>query len=444
MLDWLVIGGGPHGVHTALRLIGEAGVSRDAIRILDDEERLLARWRRSTRNTGMRFLRSPGVHNIGLSSNSLDRFASGRGRGVERPFTRPYFRPALELFDLHCDDVIERCQLQATHVRGRASRLELTTAGAQVGFEDPVDGGRSGEIEARHVILALGAPREPAWPDWARRAVASSAEAPDGTPTGRIRHVFDPGFELVDRAEDSVVAVIGAGISGAQVALRLAREGRRVILVSRHALRVEQFDSDPGWQGPKNMSAFTRLRDPDERRDRIRAARHRGSVPPEVQGALRRASADGTIEVVLETAIQSARVSDHEVSLELDGRRVRADRVLLATGFPGRRPGGTWLDDAVDAFRLPCAACGYPIVDRGLRWHPHLLVTGPLAELELGPVSRNLSGARRAGDRIVAVARQSEAPRRQGERSPSPPAGKVSLAKRGRASGVGSTPGRTA
>ena len=32
-------------------------------------------------------------------------------------------------------------------------------------------------------------------------------------------------------------------------------------------------------------------------------------------------------------------------------------------------------------------------------------VDGALAELEIGPVSRNLSGAMRAGERIAAVAR---------------------------------------
>jgi hypothetical protein len=41
------------------------------------------------------------------------------------------------------------------------------------------------------------------------------------------------------------------------------------------------------------------------------------------------------------------------------------------------------------------------IVDPNLRWHPRVFVSGPLAELELGPVSRNIAGARRAGDRIV-------------------------------------------
>ncbi len=408
MLDWLVIGGGPHGVHIALRLIGEAGVARDAIRIVDDEPRLLARWRRSTRNTGMTFLRSPSVHHIGLSSASLSRFASGRGRRVHKPFTRPYSRPALELFDLHCDDVIERNALEALHVWGRVHRLEVSPAGAQVGFEDLADAGRIGQLHARHVILALGAPREPAWPEWARSALASESAMGGSGARQRIRHIFDPGFELEDEPSDSAIAVIGAGISGAQVALRMARPGRRVILVSRHGLKVEQFDSDPGWQGPMNMGGFARLSDPNERRSRIRAARHRGSMPPDVHAALRRAFAEGTIELFEGAEVTSARVSDSEVSLALEAQQIQADRVLLATGFPSRRPGGSWLDDAVDALRLPCAACGYPIVDRGLRWHPRLLVTGALAELELGPVSRNLSGAQRAADRILAVARSEQ------------------------------------
>ncbi len=408
MLGWLVIGGGPHGVHAALRLIGEAGVPRDAVRILDDEERLLARWRRSTRNTGMTYLRSPAVHHIALASASLSRFAHGRGRGVKKPFTRPYSRPALELFDLHCEDVIERHGLEALHIRGRATGLDMATDRARVRFEDLADGGRSGDIHARHVILAIGAPREPDWPVWARRAVAASAEATEAAPVDRIRHVFDPGFDLVDDANERSIAVIGAGLSGAQVALRLARAGRRVLLISRHPVRVRQFDSDPGGQGPKKMSGFARLNDPDERRRQIRAARHRGSMTPEVHAALRVAAADGTIELVEDTEVLSACLSDRQVSLELEGRRVRTESVLLATGFPAHRPGGAWLDEAVDALQLPCAACGYPIVDRGLRWHPRLFVTGPLAELEIGPVSRNLSGAQRAGDRIAAVARQME------------------------------------
>ena len=90
-----------------------------------------------------------------------------------------------------------------------------------------------------------------------------------------------------------------------------------------------------------------------------------------------------------------------------------ADRVLLATGFAAKRPGGTMIDGLIASANLPCAECGYPVVDSQLRWHPRVYVSGPLAELELGPVSRNIAGARRAADRVVAsVMRQSVAARK--------------------------------
>ena len=60
--------------------------------------------------------------------------------------------------------------------------------------------------------------------------------------------------------------VAGGGISAGQVSLRLAQEGHHVHLVSRHDLRQHQFDSDPGWLGPKFMAGFTREDDLEKRR----------------------------------------------------------------------------------------------------------------------------------------------------------------------------------
>ena len=34
-LDWLIIGGGIHGVHIAVRLFGESGVAPERLRIVD-------------------------------------------------------------------------------------------------------------------------------------------------------------------------------------------------------------------------------------------------------------------------------------------------------------------------------------------------------------------------------------------------------------------------
>ena len=76
--------------------------------------------------------------------------------------------------------------------------------------------------------------------------------------------------------------------------------------------------------------------------------------------------------------------------------------MILATGFEAQRPGGVLVDDLIEEQGLPCAACGYPQVDGSLRWHPRVFVAGPLAELELGPAARNIAGARRAGERLVA------------------------------------------
>ncbi|MBA2871841.1 hypothetical protein HNQ85_002116 [Anoxybacillus calidus] len=51
--------------------------------------------------------------------------------------------------------------------------------------------------------------------------------------------------------------------------------------------------------------------------------------------------------------------------------------------------------------KLKCAECGYPIVTETLEWAPNLYVAGALAELEIGLISRNISGARQAAKMIA-------------------------------------------
>lgn len=99
--------------------------------------------------------------------------------------------------------------------------------------------------------------------------------------------------------------------------------------------------------------------------------------------------------------LSAARREDGGVELSLrDADPVAADQVVLATGFEAQRPGGTWLTEAVEALGLPVAPCGFPLVGENLSWRPGLFVTGALAELELGPVARNIAGAQRAGERL--------------------------------------------
>lgn len=393
VLDWAIVGGGPHGVHVATRLIADAGVPRERLALLDPAPRLLDRWHRCTSNTGMTHLRSPGVHHIGVDPFGLLRYASGntRGRGAPKGgFLSRYDRPALGLFGEHCDAVVAHYGLAGRHVRAKVHHVDLSDEVAVL----TTDGGD--RVRACHVVLATGSGERPCWPDWALQLRREG---------GKVAHVFQPGFELDPADWTGSVAVVGGGLSAAQVALRLASSGASVHLLSRHPLRQHQFDSDPGWAGPKHMRGFLATPCLKERRRVISAARHVGSLPPEVFRAMRHAIAGGEVHFLQG---EPRRVSHTEpsagVTLEVAGERLSVDGVMLATGFERSRPGGEMVDALIAQHALPCSDCGYPVVDRHLRWHPQLFVSGPLAELQIGPASRNIVGARRAAERIVAAA----------------------------------------
>jgi len=127
-LDWLIIGGGIHGVHIAARLLGEAGVDADRLRIVDPGEQLLERWRTCTATTGMTHLRSPSVHHLDLDPWSLQRFAGNRRNRKPGLFAPPYDRPNLALFNAHCDQVIETFGLADLHVMARTIALRAPTS----------------------------------------------------------------------------------------------------------------------------------------------------------------------------------------------------------------------------------------------------------------------------------------------------------------------------
>ena len=378
----MIIGGGIHGVHLAVRLLGEAGVDPQRLTIIDPASSLLDTWRRCTSNTGMSHLRSPGVHHLDVEPYALFQFAgSSRAR-----FARPKNRPELQLFTEHCDHVLSTYGLAERHLRDRATAVDLGCESVRVHLQ----GGDT--LESRNVVLALGASELPRWPMWARRLVARSA---------KVHHVFDPGFVFEPKQWPGRVAVVGGGITAAQVALRLADAGRDVHMVSRHAPRVHQFDSPSGWMGPKYLRGYAKVTDLDERRRLITGARHAGSMPPEVHKALRRAVARGKVHMHLGDVERA--MGESPIGLMLGERTLFVDSVILSTGFEAQRPGGRLVDQLVADHQLPCATCGYPAVDTHLRWHPRLFVTGPLAELEVGPVARNIAGARHAGTRILAA-----------------------------------------
>ncbi len=390
MLDWLIIGGGIHGTHLALVLAERCGVAPERLRILDPHDELLAHWERCTAATGMRYLRSTVVHHLALDPHDLWHFA--RRRGAQAGQLRgPYKRPALALFRDHCQALIAEHGLDRLHLRGRATGLSQTEHGWCVETDQ-------GSLTARRVLLALSVGEQPHWPAWAAQLRAAG---------GPVRHLY--GCEAPEMAPPAgETVVVGGGISAAQTAVDLAREAPgSVTLLMRHEIRVEAFDSPAGWVGPKELRGFQAEPSVERRRALIRGARRPGSMPEDVARTLRRAEAAGMLRVMRGEVRRAAVQPNGRVGLELPGLTLRADRVLLATGFEQHRPGGAWLDRAIAEHELPLAPCGYPVIDPSLAWAPGLYVTGALAELELGPVARNIAGARHAGERLAVVARQS-------------------------------------
>ncbi len=388
-LDWLIVGGGIHGTYLSHLLTKRGGVTPERVRVLDPQEHPLETFWRVTRATGMRYLRSPSVHNVDLHPYALRRFAKqAAGRRLAR-FVPPYERPGLELFRAHADKVIREHGLAALRERCRATAITRLGRGYRVETD-------RGSIEARRVVLALGLGEQLCLPAWVRAASGDET----------IQHIFSSGFSREAIAAARSVAIVGGGISAAQLACALAAHGTEVTIVARHAPRVHRFDSDPEWLGPLGMSRFARTGDPRERRRMILSGRHRGSMPSEVAGELRREIGRGRVKwIQAEPVAADPTPNGVRLRLDRDPNQIEVASVVLATGFQTHRPGGQLLGaEAIDRLGLPCAECGYPLLSGGLEWAEGLFVSGALAELELGPTARNIAGARAAGERLLVAA----------------------------------------
>ncbi len=387
MFDWLIIGGGMQGTYLSLYLTQRKGIAPERVRVLDPYPQPLALWQRFTANTGMSYLRSSHAHNLHFDPFSLITFTRTQAGQPLADFIEPYGRPSLALFNAHSQRLIQRYNLENLRLQGRAQGLQRQATGWRVNTG-------SGSIDANNVILAFGNTERPHVPLWAQAGQADGA---------RVQHLFDPTYQRT--ALDGLVVVVGGGISAAQVATTFALESpRNVSLVMRHQPRLYQFDSDLGWITHQYLDEFHQDTDYTSRRYRITAARHRGSMPPDVARELEQAVQHGLLDLRIDE-VTRLRVSDndqpHQMELTLmSGDTLAADHIILATGFESTRPGGAWLDAAVQEYGLPCAADGYPIVDQHLCWSTGLYVSGSLAELEVGPVARNFIGVKLAAERI--------------------------------------------
>ncbi|CAH0378542.1 unnamed protein product [Pelagomonas calceolata] len=86
-LKWIIVGGGPHGVHIATALLQQVpGVTTANLRIVDDNPELLHAWKTRTRDVGMTHLRSSASNHLDVREDALKKYAESswyrRGRHV--------------------------------------------------------------------------------------------------------------------------------------------------------------------------------------------------------------------------------------------------------------------------------------------------------------------------------------------------------------------------
>lgn len=386
MLEWLIIGGGIHGTHLANLLVNQLGVGFDDLRVLDPHENLLETWSRNTANCGMHYLRSPATHNIDLPVLSLYRFAKSPEGKAFRDFIPPYNRPSLKLFQEHCARVIAANRLQDLHVQDRA--LALRNSRDAITVETG-----SGLLKTRNIMLAIGMGEQPNWPEWAYELGRQGAD---------IQHIFAADFDRKALQDCERTIVIGGGITAVQVALKLSEErDGEIVVLSYHDLCERFYDFNPCWIGPKCLTDYYQL-NYRQRRDVIDRERIPGSTPAEVLETFMAARKQGNPQL-RRGIVTAAALANSRIRLETDAGTEEADRVLLATGFLAQRPGRPFIEQVIEEFDLACNDCGYPLVGKDLRWSEHIFVTGPLAELQVGPCARNIIGARNAG-RFLAAA----------------------------------------
>lgn len=385
-MKWLIIGGGVHGTYLSHLLTDVGGQHRESVRVLDPHDPPLADWKRRANACGMTFLRSPATHQLDTHILSLRRFASREGFDPKADFIPPYDRPSLRLFNAHADHIVAGHRLDALRIRGAAESVERRGDGFAVTVGEKT-------LFAENLILCLGqGPECLNWPDWSTELKVRG---------GAVAHLFEPGFQKDALPKNAAMLVVGGGLTAAQFALSLLRSGHRgtVTLLSRHSVRHNNLDFDPCWIGPKCLREFLRL-DYEERRAVVDRARNRGTVTWEVDEEVAEAIEGGKLQIITGVAIDVS-LQENIMVVRTTAGDIAADKILLATGYGSKRPGGDLVQGMADAMGLPTAEDGYPILDDHFRWSTGIFVSGTLAELRGGPCARNISGVRNMGKKLI-------------------------------------------
>jgi cation diffusion facilitator CzcD-associated flavoprotein CzcO len=376
----LVVGAGPHGL-TACAYFAAANPDILDDSVVVDPAGWLGAWNQKLEALDIEWLRSSCVHHPHPKPFQLIEWSQMEAAHVRGP----YKAPSRRFFARFCDDVCTTLDLERRLLRDRVVGLLPHSSGVLVTLAS----GRT--VDAERVVMATN-PRRNRVPAWA----ATTQDA------ALIAHASDVDLRTAEVAGQRV-AVVGGGLTAVQLAIGAARRGARVTLLARRPLHQRTFDVTAGWMTYKLERLLT-VSDPARRLRAVRAARGRGTVPPEDLDILRDHARHAQIKVGEGVSVDHVATDGSALVAHTSAGRMHFDRMWLATG------------SHPDLFADPCLrrlhaslpatlVGGIPVLDAHCRWPGtsiHLM--GELSCLQTGPIAPNLAGARIAAERIASAA----------------------------------------
>ena len=260
---------------------------------------------------------------------------------------------------------------------------------------------------AHTVVLAIGGGHQTSLPIQVEEeggACHSSSLLKHGLLAPHVRH-------KINANKDTTVAVIGGGLTSAQIVDLCIRKGvTQVLHIMRGHFKVKHFDLDLSWVAKyknSNLSAFWMADTDEERFEIIGEARNGGSITPAYKSVLEAHEKSGRMQRYTHT-----RVVSHDWDVQTKTWKLLThpptpnlpmiDYIYFATGTRADIESLPFLQDMRKKYPISTVS-GLPCLTDDLQWSSDvpLFITGRFAGLRLGPGAANLEGARVGAERVT-------------------------------------------
>lgn len=384
-----IVGAGPHALTLVTHLLQKRNKYRNKFIAFDPSGTWMSQWQQQFTAQEIPHLRSPAVHHPDPDPYSLRRFAENRPNEL----FSPYDLPGTKLFEEFSLEVVRRWQLEDRVYKASVTNIYPITYRGNPRFKVELDDGNS--TIARRIIIANGGGK-PQLPEWAKKI-------PTPYPKQRLCHSHQVDLRGL-RLTGEKVLIVGGGLTSGHLAVGALKRGANVTLMVRRHLKEKLFDAEPGWLGPKYLKAFSAETDWQQRWQLIQQARDGGSMTPAMMTKLRRYQHEGRLSIFEECQVVGAEFVGGSWQVKCDDGMVwECDRIWLATGTKLDIATQPIFKEVLNTHPIQVVN-GLPVLDECLRWSGcELFIMGGLGALQVGPVARNLSGARMASSRIVSA-----------------------------------------